>query len=189
MTEKALLRKRIKELTSSLDPDYVAESDEAIFKTLSSHPLFEKAERVFTYLSVGREPDTRQLIELCRRLGKSVALPRVGKGGMDFVLLVGGVDSLSHGPFGIPQPEPEAPALEISERDLLIVPALCYDRELYRLGHGGGYYDRFLSACPAPSIGLCRQALVLPRVPRDAFDLPVGLLITEKRAEPERSRQ
>lgn len=189
MTEKALLRRRIRRLIESLDPAYIAASDRAIFEKLACHPFFTRAERVFAYYSVGREPDTRRLIELCRSLDKPVALPRVEKSGMVFAPLEAGIDRLSRGPFGIPQPDPEAPSVRVGEHDLVIVPALCYDRQLYRLGHGGGYYDRFLAACPALSIGLCREALVLPMVPREKFDLPVDMLITEKRAEPERFRQ
>ena len=57
---------------------------------------------------------------------------------------------------------------------MVLVPAVCYDRSRFRLGQGGGYYDRYLSGYGGATVGLCRDALLLERVPRERHDLPVG---------------
>ena len=53
----------------------------------------------------------------------------------------------------------------------------CYDREGYRLGFGGGYYDRWLAGCSGWKVGLCRAALLQDRLPRGPYDIPVLSLI------------
>ena len=65
--------------------------------------------------------------------------------------------------------------------DLVLVPALAFDKECYRLGHGGGYYDRYLPRTRAFTVGLAREKMLFDRVPREAHDVPVMLVITEKR--------
>ena len=61
-----------------------------------------------------------------------------------------------------------------------LVPGLCYDREGYRLGFGGGYYDRWLAGCSGWKVGLCRAALLQDRLPRGPYDIPVDLVVTEE---------
>lgn len=173
---------------SALDPDYVVESDRAIYKNLLSLPEFIEAARVFTYISTGREPDTKALIEFCASTGKAVTIPfKYREGGiMSFALLDRPVNDLEKGKYGIPAPPDSAKELEPLPGDIMIVPALCFDAEGYRLGHGGGYYDRYLAGHGVFSAGLCREALITEKVPRERHDMRVGCVITEKKiARPE----
>ena len=158
---------------------------------LLSLPEFAKAPRVFTYISIDHEPDTRELIKRCAMCGKAVAVPIVqSMGEMCFVPLETGIEALSPGVFGIPTPDANASALTPQPGDLMVVPALCFDLQGYRLGRGGGYYDRYLSKYPVFSVGLCREALVVPVLPRDSWDVRVCCLVTEKRiARPEMAPQ
>jgi 5-formyltetrahydrofolate cyclo-ligase len=189
--DKIAFRTEIKSKTAALSGGYLAESDADILKKLLSLPEFVAAPRVFTYISIGREPDTRVLIHRCAELGKAVAVPVVlDTGEMRFVPLETGVEALSPGVFGIPTPDSDAPALTPRTGDLMVVPALCFDGQGYRLGRGGGYYDRYLAAHPVFSVGLCREALVADAVPRDPWDMRVSCLVTEKRiARPEMAPQ
>ena len=59
------------------------------------------------------------------------------------------------------------------------MPALACDRRGYRLGYGGGYYDRWLAGCSGWKVGLCRAALLQDRLPRGPYDIPVDLVVTE----------
>jgi 5-formyltetrahydrofolate cyclo-ligase len=79
----------------------------------------------------------------------------------------------------IPEPDDAAPRLEPCPGDLILVPALTFDRNGYRLGQGGGYYDRFLSAHDLFSVGLARDVLLLDDVPRESHDQCVSCLVTE----------
>ena len=76
----------------------------------------------------------------------------------------------------------KAEALLPGRGDALIVPALCCDEGGYRLGQGGGYYDRLLSGCRAVSICLCRERLLRKKIPREWNDLAVDIVVTEERA-------
>ncbi len=141
----------------------------------------EAAQRVFLYLSVRREADTRRLIRRLLEEGKTVALPVSLSGGEMFFAryLPGGLTEGSVVP--IPEPDADAPRLEPQDGDLILVPALTFDLEGYRLGQGGGYYDRFLSAHDLFSVGLARDALLMREVPREAHDCAVACLVTESR--------
>ena len=173
----------IKARTSALEDDYIIQSDRAIFKNLISLPEFLSATRVFTYLSIEREPDTRILIEYCLELGKTVALPCDcdNNGEMSFARLDSPIGELANGIYGIPVPPETAERLDPKAGDIIIVPALCFDEKGYRLGHGGGYYDRYLSKHPLLSIGLCREVLIVDSVPRDSYDRRADIIITDKR--------
>ncbi|NLV87040.1 MAG: 5-formyltetrahydrofolate cyclo-ligase [Clostridiales bacterium] len=180
--DKKSLRTEIRRRISLLDSSYIEESNSSIFEKLICLPEFISAPRVFTYCSVSREVDTRKLINHCFEIGKSVALPtNLFEGNMSFALINKSPEHLPAGVLSIPEPLPDAEIVFPREHDLIIVPALCYDLNCYRLGQGGGYYDRFLSKCNAYSVGLCRELLLLEEVPTDKFDLPTKCLITEKR--------
>ena len=62
----------------------------------------------------------------------------------------------------------------------MLVPAVCYDRRGYRLGFGGGYYDRWLADFSGVRVGLCRGAVLQDRVPTEAHDARVDILLTEE---------
>lgn len=85
---------------------------------------------------------------------------------------------LAPGPFGLL--EPTTPPVDPGDLDLVVVPGLAFDQEGYRLGHGQGYYDRFLASVQAVTAGVVPEALLLPRLPRDPWDVPVGHLVTER---------
>lgn len=176
--EKAALRRSIKELIASLDERYILDSDEGIMGNVLSMPEFQRAGTVFAYLSVDRECDTRRIVERLYKDGRRVALPRSRRGGvMDFALYDG---ELAEGMFGIPQPPDGAEAAEPGEGDFMLVPALCCDRQGVRLGHGGGYYDRYLAGHSVMTACLCRERLFMEKVPAEWNDFAVNCVITER---------
>jgi len=176
-SEKWELRRRILEKIGKTDASVLAESDRSIFQTVISAPEFLQAERVFAYCSTGREVDTRRLMAWCLEQGKPLALPVSEKGGvMDFYLYTG---TLETGYWNLQVPPQNGAALLPGPADLMLVPGLCFDARGYRLGWGGGYYDRYLAAHPCPTAGLCRAALLVPSVPTEVHDRPVDRLFTE----------
>ena len=180
MTDKKELRRRTREKIASMSGDYITRSNAGIFSNITALPEFAAAGTVFAYNSVGNEVDTQRIIDLSLELGKRVALPVVLGGGlMEFALVDGADDGFERGQLGIPEPGKDAVRVSPQEGDIVLVPALCYDMDGYRLGQGGGYYDRLLAACPAFSVGLGRQALLMGEAPREVHDLPVKCLVTE----------
>ncbi len=70
-----------------------------------------------------------------------------------------------------------------SDFDVIIVPMLGFDKNLHRIGYGGGYYDKFLATQPrAKKIGVCFEAGKVENLPAEAHDIPLGIIITEVNA-------
>lgn len=181
MSDKRAFRKKKRWEIRCLPEAYITDSDAGITRRLVRLPEFLAARRLFAYCSVGREVDTRQILALAAQAGKTVALPVVlGDGLMEYALFQD-FEKLRDGALHIPEPGPEAPRLQPAAGDLVLVPGLCFDGERYRMGQGGGYYDRLLERCPSLSVGLARERLMPPHVPREAHDRPVDILITEAR--------
>ncbi len=86
---------------------------------------------------------------------------------------------LTKGRYGIPVPD-EAQPLVVP--DVLLIPMLGFDRAGYRLGMGGGFYDRTLVTMAALTIGLCYQARMVEALPREAHDQPLDWIVTEEGA-------
>ena len=77
------------------------------------------------------------------------------------------------------EPAADAPRMEPENGGVIIVPALAFDRSGYRMGQGGGYYDRYLSARNLFSVGIGRSCLLCDSVLRESHDKPVSCLVTE----------
>lgn len=189
--DKLQLREEIRRQIKGLDLPYISESSRAITALLISLPEFSSADRVLTYLSVNHEVDTRALIAHCLSIGKPVAIPRTEPGRkMSFAQITSLSENMELSPYGIPEPIKSLPSVFPQSGDIIIVPGLCFDNQGFRLGHGGGYYDRFLSQCPAATVGLCRCRLLQQTLPLEPHDIPVNILITEKKiARPRRVPQ
>ena len=66
--------------------------------------------------------------------------------------------------------------------DLIMVPLVAFDKQLNRIGYGGGFYDRFLQTCPqALTVGLAFENQIVGQLPTQAWDHPVDLVLTEQR--------
>jgi 5-formyltetrahydrofolate cyclo-ligase len=72
--------------------------------------------------------------------------------------------------------------VEIKTIDVVIVPGAAFSEDGYRIGYGGGYYDRFLKDCRAPAVGFAFAMQVFEHVPHDSErDMPVEYIVTENR--------
>lgn len=178
--EKTAFRARVRAKIKQLPEEYIRSSDAGIMKQVLALEVFRSAKTVFAYASVGREVDTKGIIESAVEDGKRVCLPRTGSGGeMDFADISAGLHVAR---YGIPEPDGSLPALEPGREDVIIVPAVCCDRSGARLGQGGGYYDRYLARYPdAVTVCLCRERLLSEKVPVEWNDVRTGYVITEER--------
>ena len=153
-----------------------AKAAEAVAERLFSLAALQKPTTVFTYLAARHELPTRPLIERLLTDGHTVAVPFTKDDGLMFPRVLRSFDDLVEGYFGIPTsagpPLGESPAITM-------VPALAFDRVGNRVGYGGGYYDRFLSANPKTiSIGLGYDFQLLDQLPAEGFDVPLTMVIT-----------
>ena len=178
--EKKALRRRVREQLSALSRSELVRGDNALFARFLALPQVEAAEIIFAFWGIpGKEPDTARLIRELVRRGKTVGLPRMLP---DHRMEVRRYDpdiDLVTVSFGISEPGEDCPLIAREAINLVLVPAVCYDRRGYRLGFGGGYYDRWLEHFSGVTVGLCREAVLQDRVPTEAHDAKVGILLTE----------
>lgn len=177
--QKRALREWALAETAQFTPGYLQASDRGIFEQVTQMPAFLAAGNIFIYHSVKKEPDTIQIITAALQAGKIVALPYILPGGKMLAKVMRRFGELKPGRWQIPACPATAEEMSLAEIEMMVVPGLVFDRAGYRVGHGGGYYDRFLAGYTGTSVGLCREKLLLDRVPRQAHDIAVDYLATE----------
>ena len=93
--------------------------------------------------------------------------------------IITGLNCLRPGFWGLMEPDEQAPVLPPEETDLAVLPCLGADPKGFRLGRGGGYYDRYLAGFAGHTLLVCPRKALVPRVPREPFDLGAEKLITD----------
>ena len=179
--KKKLMRAELMKREAELSAEYVAESNAGIANKLLSLPEFQAADCVMFFYSIWNEPDTIRLMEKAFELGKTVALPETLKGGIMKARAVNSLRELKPAVFNIPAPPPDMPELIPEDLDFILVPSVAYDSKGFRLGHGGGYYDRFLTRTGAFKCGIAREQMLIDAAPRGKHDIAVDCLVTENR--------
>lgn len=151
----------------------------ALFERFLALPEVETADTVMVFYGTGREPDTVPLIQALLERGKRVALPVVlPHRGMEARQVLD-MDRLAPNRFGIPEPDGDSPVIPKNEIAVALVPHLMVDRDGYRLGWGGGYYDRWLTDFSGFTVSVCRPGRLVEHMPREEFDIPVKLVLFE----------
>ena len=176
---KKEFRRGIRRRIAEQDEAYLEKSDEKIYDILSGLDEIKNAKEIYAYWSVKKEVDTHRLKDSLLKEGKKVFLPVSEPGGsMSFVRLTD-TGHMRNGLYGLPVPPEGAEEAEPDETAVIIVPALTFDEKGYRMGQGGGYYDRWLAEYKVFSIGLARDALICPEVPTMPHDRRVDCVVSE----------
>lgn len=140
--------------------------------------IYADCETLLTYVSVKNEPDTRGLIEYALSDGKRVFVPKTYGGGEMTFYRVRALSELAEGHFGIPEPRIDSKTGEIFDGGgVCVIPALCYNSALHRIGYGGGYYDRFLSGAGKRTTKVLFCG-VFREFTADVFDVPADVVIS-----------
>lgn len=144
-----------------------------LWAAVAELPQYAAATSVMAFVGCKGEPDTDPLFARLAADGKRLLLPRVDDGD---IVVCSGLDPRSPSRFGVS--EPTGPALPETDVGLVIVPGLAFTATGYRLGYGGGFYDRFLPKVGAPSIGVCFAEQLVEELPVQAHDLPVQHVVS-----------
>lgn len=178
--EKKALRQQVRKTVSAIPQAELDRADDAMFAHFLALPQVQEAKTIFAFLGIpGREPETERLLRTLCEQGKRVCLPRMLPGHLMELPLYDPAAPMKEVAFGIREPDESAPLVPKDEVDLVLVPAVCYDKQGYRLGFGGGYYDRWLEHFTGFRVGLCRSAILQNKVPTEPHDSRVDVLITE----------
>ena len=177
------LRKEMKAKLAQMPPQEVSVKSYAACLSLMALPEYRDAQVIMLYLPISQEVDTAEIAMHAWQVDKTVLAPKVNRSQrhMLAVQIHSLDDGLTRGEFGIREPV-EGEVWPAGEIDLIIVPALAYDRTGGRLGRGGGFYDRFLAAQPTHAVacGLGFHEQIVDQLPIHAHDHPIDILVTDK---------
>ncbi|MCL1896515.1 MAG: 5-formyltetrahydrofolate cyclo-ligase [Clostridiales bacterium] len=164
--------------------------------------FYRKARSIFVFVSVGNEPGTSPIIMRALADGKKVCVPRTSAGRRMEAVPVENEAAFEKAytdwprSYGIPEPPAHIPAADPETLDLVIVPSLAVDRQGYRIGYGGGYYDTFIAKFA--DFGIREKESTDPKnrpvfaalqydafllddpLPREPHDMQVNVIVTEK---------
>lgn len=179
MEDKKSLRRRYKAIRGAVFER--KEKSRCICENAAALPEFKRARNVLLYSAVGSEVDLSYLFQKARDAGKAVFYPRcMGEGEMVF-LKVDDPSQLIEGNFGIKEPSENAGIFAGGDSTVCFVPAIAYSEKGYRLGYGGGYYDRFLSDFKGTAVGIAFEECIAKALPTEDHDIKTDYIITESR--------
>ena len=181
--EKEVLRRRYLELRDELTPQSVERKSLEIVQTVMGLQEYTGAQVLASYIAKGSEVQTQALIKNALGGGKRVLVPVTQRNSRElFFSEIPTLYAVSTGTLGILEPKPADRKLRhITTADIVIVPGIVWDANGHRLGWGRGYFDGALSKVrkDALSIGFSFDLQLVEKVPREQFDLPVKMIVTE----------
>jgi 5-formyltetrahydrofolate cyclo-ligase len=181
--EKQLLRKRCSETRASLGDNFRLEASKAICSFIMTWEIFRSSQVILAYMPMRTEVDLQSLLAL--ESSKKWLLPRIlpAEGNkMDFHVY--DPQHLERHAYGMLEPAAESPVVPAEEIQLALVPGLAFDRHGWRLGYGGGYFDRFLGLFRGISLGITFIALLFDNLPHQAHDMPMDYIVSEASIQP-----
>lgn len=179
---KQHLRRQMHARLSAIDPAERRRGADAVADRILGLPRLDRPLRILSCLSFGSEIDTRGLVDRLLAAGHEVYVPRADLPTRTLSVHRYPCD-LERLAFGLEQPPAGTAGLsddEIGGLDLAIIVGLAFDRRGYRLGHGGGFFDRFLARHPLDAVGVAFELQIVDRLPVEPHDRPMDRIVTER---------
>lgn len=172
-------RNRIYEQINKLSLEEKLKFGNAVVESVIKTDFFKKAETIFLYKSLPNEIDTKKLINICFDMGKTVAVPVTAD--KIKMVIINEKTKFMKKKFGVEEP---IEGTELFDADVAIVPMVAFDRRLNRVGHGKGYYDRFLADKQCRKIGIAFSLQESNEIVVKSTDIKMDIIITEKEIIP-----
>lgn len=174
--DKKELRRQIKEKKRAMTEAQIQSKSQALGALFLDSEPYRNARTIYGYLPYNQEVRTVPMLQKALDDGKQVAVPKVFGDEMKFILITD-LNRVEKGYAGIPEPVDDGPVANDPEA-LVLMPGLAFDPEGHRIGYGGGFYDRFLAAEPNhPTVALCYDFQLLPKLETEEFDIPVDCVL------------
>lgn len=177
---KKELRQRMLAQRDAMPKAERAEKSRQIAAHILQSAAYQNTKRIFTFVSMGSEVETAEIIAQAWRDGKTVAVPKTKKNREMQFYRLNSFAELEQGRFGVMEPKGSSICIP-EEADLFLVPGLCFDERKNRIGYGGGYYDTYFAAHRtgrrvglAFALQLCAQCLFVEKT-----DIPMDCIVTE----------
>lgn len=178
---KKLLRMQVKQSLQELTQEQFQQSSNQIMNRLLREPSIREGSTIAVTISNNREVDTIELIKNLWKAGKNVAVPKCHPKdrSMDFYKIEN-FDQLETVYMDLREPKTDCTELVQPDHiDCMIVPGIVFNKKGFRIGYGGGYYDRYLVGFKGSMISLAFDLQVVETVPFEPHDQPVDLILTE----------
>lgn len=181
--DKEQLRSKLQRCLFNMPSKQRSEKSHRACVNLISTPQFRKASSIMMYLSLPHETDTSEAILHAWQLGKAVAVPKISwqQRRMIAVEINSLETNFSTSASGLRSPAVGVP-VPFEEIDLVVTPAIGFDKKGNRLGRGGSYYDRFFTEerFNASKCGFAFTEQVVDSIPISSSDVPVDFLVTDE---------
>lgn len=170
--DKQEIRDQIRRQKRAMSPRDIEARSAALCRDVLESEAYRTAKTIYGYLPFNQEVRLLPLLHQAMADGKAVALPKCYGKEMRFIVITD-FSRVQLSPFGAPEPMDDFPIAD-DRHALVLVPGLAFDSRGYRVGYGGGYYDRFLAREPHhPTIALCYDFQLVSRLETDDHDIPV----------------
>lgn len=180
--EKDLIREQCLKKRREMRKEEKAELERRICENVLNSVSYKYYDTLLLYAALYDEPDLSYLAETALKDGKRVAYPRCIKDKKQMTFhFVESLSQLVPGSYGIPEPSDTLPVFD-SERpscSVCFIPAVAADKTGYRVGYGGGYYDRFLSQYHGTAAAVVFSGFLFDKVPRGQYDIQADFTVTE----------
>ena len=175
---KSELRKQVLQEMKANPREQKQFIDQALTERLLQHPFYQEAKVIASYLSFSHEFQTQELIEQALKDGKKVLIPKTyPKRRMDFVVY--DPQQLVKTAFGLLEQQGDLEVVDASQIDLIHVPGLAFTTEGYRIGYGGGYYDRYLEHFSGHTLSTIYPCQIQDFIPEN-HDIPVQEVLIDE---------
>ena len=174
--DKKELRKQIREKKRAMTASEIESASARLGQLFAASEAYRQAKSIYGYLPYNQEVRTVPMLEQALRDGKRVAVPKCYGDEMRFIWMED-LSRVEKGYAGIPEPIADGPVADDAHA-LVLMPGLAFDPEGRRIGYGGGFYDRFLAKEPEhPTLALCYDFQMLPKLETEEFDIPVDTVL------------
>ena len=181
--EKETVRQKMHKMRERMSVTECMEKSDRICERVEKFIHEKELRLIMVFVSMKNEVNTRSLIDRRIDHGKIVLAPVMDEVTKELspYRLINNKNELVRNDYGIYEPHPQVCELfPVEQIELVLVPGLVFDRNGYRVGYGGGYYDRFFKKCPqALWLGLAYENQLVDYIPHEKWDVPVNMIATE----------
>lgn len=176
MVNKKELRQMIREKKRAMTLEEIEAKSARLGELFAESEPYRNAKTIYGYMPYNQEVRTIPMLERAIRDGKRVAVPKCYGDEMRFIYM-DDLNAVEKGYAGIPEPIADGPIAD-DETALVLMPGMAFDPEGHRIGYGGGFYDKFLAKEPNhPTLALCYDFQMLPKLETEEFDIPVDCVL------------
>lgn len=174
--DKKGLRASIRTRKRAMTEEEIVSRSEKLTELFLDSAAYKNAKTIYGYLPYNQEVRTVPMLEQAQKDGKRVAVPKCYGTEMKFIYL-DDLTKVEKGYANIPEPIEDGPVAD-DKTALVLMPGLAFDPQGHRIGYGGGFYDKFLSAEPNhPTLALCYEFQMLPALETEEHDIPVDTVL------------